>query len=48
VSGQGVVVEGVKGVKQAPQAAQIVKKWCQNGRVLALIDFKLPKMQFFI
>jgi hypothetical protein len=43
VSGQGVVVEGVKGVKQAPKAAQTVQKWCRNGQFPALIGLKFTK-----
>ncbi len=43
VPGQGVVVEGVKGVKYAPKPPWMYK----NGRFLALIDFKTAKNAIF-
>jgi hypothetical protein len=44
---QGVVVEGVKEVKQAFQAARNIRNWRQNGRFPALIDLKIAENAFF-
>jgi hypothetical protein len=47
VPGQGVVVEGVKEVKQAFPATRNVQKWCQNSRFPTLIDLKIAKNAVF-
>jgi hypothetical protein len=43
----GVVVEEVKKVKKAFQAALNVQKRRRNGQFPALIDLKMPKTLFF-
>jgi hypothetical protein len=47
VPGQGVVVEGVKEVQLAFQAAQKVQKRCQNSRFNTLIDLEIAKNAIF-
>jgi hypothetical protein len=46
VPGKGVVVEGVKEVKLAFQAAWNVRKRHKNSRFPALIDLETPKVPF--
>jgi hypothetical protein len=43
---QGVVVEGVKGGKQAPKPAEIHKKWAKNGWFPALFGLTITKTPF--
>ncbi len=47
VPGQGVVVEGVKGIKYAPHAARNIEKRQKTGGFLHFLACKLPKMLFF-
>jgi hypothetical protein len=47
VPGHGVVVEGVKEVKQAFQAARNVRKRCQNGWFPTIIGLRIAKNAVF-
>ncbi len=44
--GQGVVVEGVKGVKYAPMPAEIYENGKKTGGFLQLLAYRLPKTLF--
>jgi hypothetical protein len=47
VPGQGVVVEGVKGVKYNPMPLQIYKNSKKTGGFTHFLAYKLQKMRFF-
>jgi hypothetical protein len=47
VPGQGVVAEGVKGVKHTPLPPEIYKNGEKTGGFPHFLAYKLPKMPFF-
>jgi hypothetical protein len=47
VPGQGVVVEGDKGVKYAPKLPEMYENSKKNGRFPTLIDLKIAQNTIF-
>jgi hypothetical protein len=47
VPGQGVAVEGVKGVKNAPMPPEIYENREKTGGFLTILASKSPKTPFF-
>ncbi len=47
VPGQGVVVEGVKGIKYSPMLPKMYENGKKQGGFTHLLAYKLPKTPFF-